>query len=162
RQAAETCSMVEFMNSFEQLAAMSGDGLWADRAEEVAFNSLPAAFTADYRALHYLTAPNSVQLDRASKAPDLNNSDEMTSYSPGEVYRCCQHNHAMGWPYYAERMWMATGDNGVAAVLYGECEARARVGQGGDEVTLREQTGYPFDQMVSVGVSIEKPTAFAM
>ena len=69
RQAAETCSMVEFMHSDEMLAGITGDPVWLDRAEDVAFNSLPAAMTPDLKGLHYLTAPNQVQLDRANKAP---------------------------------------------------------------------------------------------
>ena len=32
----------------------------------------------------------------------------MFSYSPFEVYRCCQHNVSHGWPYYAEELWLAT------------------------------------------------------
>lgn len=161
RQAAETCSMVEFMNSFEQLLRFTGDGLYADRCEEVAFNSLPAAFTPDYKALHYLTAPNMVQLDKESKAPGLANSGTMISYDPGEVYRCCQHNHAMGWPYYAEHLWMATADNGLAAVLYSACEVKARVGDGAG-VTLIEETGYPFDEAVHITVRTAKPVKFPL
>ena len=32
----------------------------------------------------------------------------MFSYSPFAVYRCCQHNVALGWPYFAEELWLAT------------------------------------------------------
>jgi hypothetical protein len=161
RQAAETCSMVEFMNSFEQMLGITGEGVWADRCEEVAFNSLPAAFAADYRGLHYLTAPNMVQLDRGSKAPGLQNGGTMVSYDPGEAYRCCQHNHGMGWPYFAEHLWMATGDGGLAAVMYSECEVRAKVGDGA-EVTLTEDTAYPFDERVVVRVKTERPVRFPL
>ena len=55
RQGFETCSIVEFMHSFEMLTQISGNPLWADRCEEIAFNSLPAALTPDLKALHYLT-----------------------------------------------------------------------------------------------------------
>ena len=47
RQAVETCGMVEMMLSTETLTWITGDLLWADRCEDVAFNSLPAALTAD-------------------------------------------------------------------------------------------------------------------
>src|SRR5436190_18138229 len=40
RQGAETCSMVEFMHSFEMLTKITGDPKWSDRFEEVAYNSL--------------------------------------------------------------------------------------------------------------------------
>src|SRR5262249_35973386 len=46
RQAIETCGMVEEMLSDELLIAMTGNPAWAERCENVAFNSLPAAFTA--------------------------------------------------------------------------------------------------------------------
>ena len=62
RQGFETCSWVEFMHSFEMLAKIGGNPLWADRCEEVAFNSLPAAMLADQKGLHYLTGANMVQL----------------------------------------------------------------------------------------------------
>ena len=48
-QAIETCGMVEMMLSHETLVGITGDLLWADRCEDVAFNSLPAALTADFR-----------------------------------------------------------------------------------------------------------------
>jgi len=40
-----------------------------------------------------------VQLDKANKAPGIENSGTMLSYSPFQVYRCCQHNISHGWPY---------------------------------------------------------------
>jgi len=67
RQGFETCGIVEFMHSFEMLTKISGNPLWADRCEELAFNSLPAALTPDLKALHYLTCPNQVQLDKTTK-----------------------------------------------------------------------------------------------
>ena len=42
----------------EMLPKISGNPLWADRCEDVAFNSLPAALTPDLKALHYLTGAN--------------------------------------------------------------------------------------------------------
>jgi len=39
---------------------MTGDPFWGDHAEEVAFNTYPAALMPDMRALRYLTAPDMV------------------------------------------------------------------------------------------------------
>lgn len=160
RQAAETCSMVEFMHSFEILVRITGDPLWADRCEEVAFNSLPAAMTADLKGLHYLTAPNMVQLDRRNKSPLLQNRGDMLSYNPWQ-YRCCQHNVAFGWPYFVEHLWMATQGHGLAAVLYAPCQVRAKVGDG-VEVRIEERTEYPFDEVVEFSLSLPKPTRFPL
>lgn len=161
RQAAETCSMVELMHSYEYLLGITGDVDLADRCEDVAFNSLPASMTPDLKALHYLTAPNMVQLDRKTKAPGLQNGGCMLAFSPHR-YRCCQHNVAMGWPYYAEHLWMATPDGGLAVVFYCENEVSAKVGADGREVRIVEKTDYPFDETVRFDVSIGKPTRFPL
>jgi len=160
RQAAETCSMVEFMHSDEMLLAITGNPIWADRAEEIALNSLPAAMTPDLKALHYLTAPNMVQLDRTSKAPMLENGGDMLSYNPWD-YRCCQHNVAIGWPYYAEHLWMATRQNGLAAVSYAPSNVTAKVGEG-TEIRVSETTDYPFSEFVEFKISAPKPVAFPL
>lgn len=160
RQAAETCSMVEFMHSDEILLKVTGNPLWADRCEEIAFNSLPAAMTSDLKGLHYLTAPNIVQLDRTGKAPLFDNGGDMLSYNPWE-YRCCQHNVAFGLPYYAEHLWMATQNNGLAAVLYAPSSVTAKVGSG-TEVRIVEKTDYPFGDEVEFEISTPKPEAFPL
>jgi len=151
RQGAETCSMVEFMHSDEMLLKITGNPIWADRCEEVAFNSLPAAMTPDLKGLHYLTAPNMVQLDKTGKGTMFDNDGDMLSYSPWQ-YRCCQHNVAFGWPYFSEHLWMATPGNGIAAVLYSASTVTAKVGDG-TEVRISETTEYPFSGIVEFKVS---------
>jgi len=161
RQGFETCGIVEFMHSFEMLTKISGNPLWADRCEEIAFNSLPAALTPDLKGLHYLTCPNQVQLDKNNKAPAIDNSGTMFSYSPWEVYRCCQHNVAHGWPYYAEELWLATADHGLCASLYAASEVTARVGEGA-EVRISEDTDYPFGEMITFRISAAHPAKFPL
>jgi len=160
RQAVETCGMVEMMLSHEILLTISGDVKWADRCEDVAFNSLPAAFTADLKALHYLTSPNMILCDKASKSPGLQNGGPMLLFNP-HIHRCCQHNTGHGWPYYAEHLWLATPGNGLAAVLYAPCKVTAKVG---DEtvVTIIEKTRYPFGESIEFTVKTSKPVKFPL
>lgn len=160
RQAAETCSMVEFMHSFEMLTKITGNTRWADRCEEVAFNSLPAATMDNLKGLHYLTAPNMVQLDRKNKSPGIQNGGCMLAYSPHR-YRCCQHNHAHGWPYFAEELWLATSDDGLCASPYSASEVTAKVGDG-TEVTVTEDTDYPFDDTVRLTLEAPKSVNFPL
>ncbi len=163
RQAAETCSMVEFTHSFQMLTELTGDPQWADRCEDVAFNSLPAALTADMRGLHYLTAANDVALTTADKNPGIQNGGNMYAYTPdGNPNRCCQHNHSHGWPYYAENLYLATQDNGLAAVLYAPSSVTAKVGAAGSEVTIDQTTAYPFNGTINFKISAESPAAFPM
>ncbi len=160
RQAIETCASVEFMLSCEMLLKITGDLKWADRCEDVAFNTFPPSMTADLKGLHYLTSPNVCQLDHENKAPGIQNGGEMLSYNP-HSYRCCQHNVAHGWPYFAEHLWMATPDNGLAALFYAASEVTAKVGEG-SEVTIRAQTRYPFDDTIRFTIDTDKPVQFPL
>jgi hypothetical protein len=161
RQGFETCGIVEFMHSFEMLLKISGNPVWADRCEELAFNSLPAAMTPDLKGLHYLTCANQVQLDAGNKSPAIENRGNMFAYSPGEVYRCCQHNVSHGWPYYAEELWLATPDHGLCASLYCASEVSAKVGSG-SVVQISESTDYPFGDIVNLHLSTEAPVKFPL
>lgn len=161
RQAAETCSIVEFMLSNQHLVSITGDPKYADRCEDAAFNSLPASQTPDLKALHYLTAPNMVQLDEGNKAPGLQNAGCMLAYSPGAMYRCCQHNVSHGWPYFSERLWMATRDNGLAAVFYAASSVEAKVGKGA-VVKITVNTDYPFRDTIGLAIALDKPERFPL
>jgi len=161
RQGFETCGIVEFMHSFEMLTKISGNPLWADRCEYIAFNSLPAALTPDLKGLHYLTCPNQVQLDKGNKAPEIQNKGTMFSYSSIGRYRCCLHNVSHGWPYYAEELWLATGDRGLCASLYAASEVTARVDSGAT-VKIVEETDYPFSDTVTLKLSTARAVKFPL
>jgi hypothetical protein len=159
RQGAETCSMVEFMHSDEELLKITGLPAHADRCEEIAFNSLPAAMTPDLRGLHYLTAPNLISCDSSSEH-DFQNEGTLVSYDPWS-YRCCQHNVAFGWPYFAEHLWLATADNGLAAALYAPSEVKAKVADGA-EVEISEDTDYPFGDLIGLTIWAEAAVRFPL
>jgi hypothetical protein len=161
RQGFELCGIVEFMRSFEIMTRISGNPAWADRCEEIAINSLPAALTPDMKAIHYLTGANMVQLDRGNKAPGIENSGTQLSYSPAGIYHCCQHNHAMGWPHYAEELWLATADKGLCASLYAASDVDAKVGNGAT-IHIAEETDYPFGDTIRLKVSAAKPVGFPL
>jgi hypothetical protein len=150
-QAAETCSFVEQIGSNLCLSEITGDPVWAANTEDVAFNSMPAAFMPDYRALRYLTAPNQATSDATNHAPGIANKGPFFLMNPFSS-RCCQHNHSSGWINYVEHAWMATNDDGLAAVLYASGELKARAGATGGAVTLATDTKYPFEEDVRITV----------
>ncbi len=160
RQAVETCGIVEFMLSCEMLLKITGETKWADKCEDAAFNMFPASMTADLKALHYLTAPNMILCDQKNKSPGIQNKGAMFAFNP-HSHRCCQHNVSHGWPYYAEHLWLATPDNGLAAVLYAPCEVTAKVGNG-SEVTIKEETHYPFEEKIKLTVTTAKQVQFPL
>ena len=161
RQGAETCAVVEQMASDEIMMGITGDPSWADHCEDVAFNTLPAALTSDMRALRYITSPNMAISDGKNHAPSIdNNLRGMLSMSPFSS-RCCQHNHGMGWPYFAEHLVMATTDNGLAAMLYAANETTALVADS-QRVRLVVETNYPFEEEVRLTLHTEEPVTFPL
>ncbi|MDR1141234.1 MAG: glycoside hydrolase family 127 protein [Planctomycetaceae bacterium] len=160
RQGVETCGMVEQMSSDLLLVRITGDPSWADNCEDVAFNTYPAAFMPDFRALRYITSPNQVISDSKNHSPGIQNAGPFMMMNPFSC-RCCQHNHAHGWPYYAEHLWLATPDNGLAAVLYNACTVNAKVADG-TEVSITETTNYPFEEQVQLKITVPKSIEFPL
>jgi len=66
-----------------------------------------------------------------------------------------------GWPKFVESMWMATNDNGLALVAYGPSVVKALVGKG-SEVTIIEETDYPFSGSVTLEIETAKPVKFPL
>ncbi|WNO70675.1 RICIN domain-containing protein [Streptomyces sp. AM8-1-1] len=163
RQGFETCGIVEFMASHELLTRITGDPVWADRCEDLAFNLLPASLDPQGTGVHYITSANSVDLDNARKTQgQFQNGFAMQSFQPGiDQYRCCPHNYGMGWPYFAEELWLATPDKGLAAAMYAPCEVRAVVADG-TTVTVAETTDYPFGETVTLTLSVPERVSFPL
>ncbi|MEO5681643.1 MAG: beta-L-arabinofuranosidase domain-containing protein [Chitinophagaceae bacterium] len=158
RQAVETCGMVEQMTSDQMLLRFTGDTKWADNCEDIAFNTFPAAFMPDYKSLRYLTAPNMAVSDAKNHAPGIDNNGPFLMMNPFSS-RCCQHNHAAGWVYYAENAWMATPDNGLAVQFYTDGTITAKTGDG-SEVSIIEKTQYPFEEEVNFSVVVPNQVNF--
>ncbi len=159
-QAAETCSMVEQILSNSILTGITGDPKWAANTEDVAFNTMPAAFTEDYKALRYLTAPNMGVSDAKNHAPGIANGGPFMLMNPFSS-RCCQHNHTSGWVNYLEGSWMATPDNGLVALLYSQGTVKAKVGDG-TEVSVVSTTKYPFEDRAALRIGAAKAVAFPL
>ncbi|NDV60115.1 beta-L-arabinofuranosidase domain-containing protein [Bacteroides sp. 519] len=158
RQGTETCGFVEQMASDEMLLRYTGDPLWAEHCENIAFNSYPAAVMPDFKSLRYITCPNHVMSDSKNHKPGIDNAGPFLSMNPFSS-RCCQHNHAQGWPYYIENLILATADNGVAAAIYGACKAQVKVADG-TEITVHVDTQYPFEEQIRFRVETDKAVTF--
>jgi hypothetical protein len=91
----------------------------------------------------------------------IENDGDMLSYNPYQ-YRCCQHNVAFAWPYFAEHLFMATPGDGLAAVLYAPSTVRAKVGTGGQQIEIEEQTNYPFSDEISFQLRTNQDVQFPL
>ena len=157
-QGTELCSVVEYMFSLEELYAIFGDNKLADRLELLTYNALPGGTTPDMWAHQYDQQSNQV-LVSAAKRDWSSNDDYSNIYGLMPNFGCCLANMHQGWPKFVESMWMATNDNGLALVAYGPSVVKAKVGRG-DEVTINEETEYPFKGSVKLTITSEKTVRF--
>jgi len=157
-RGTELCSVVEYMFSLEELYEILGDTRLADRLEILTYNALPGTTTPDIWAHQYDQQSNQV-LVSGVKRDWSTNGDYSNIYGFSPNFGCCLANMHQGWPKFVESMWMATNDNGLALVSYGPSVVKAIVGKG-KEVTVTEDTDYPFKGSVKLTISTEKAIRF--
>jgi hypothetical protein len=159
-QGTELCAVVELMYSLEKLFEVFGDPQFADRLELLAYNSLPGTITPDMWAHQYDQQSNQVLVTN-EKRDWSTNGDQSNIYGLMPNFACCLANMHQGWPKFAEHMWMATNDNGLAVVAWGPATVTALVGKG-QEVTLDVATDYPFDGKIVITVVTDKSVKFPL
>ncbi len=156
----ETCAVVEYLHSLETLLPITGRVDHADRIERVAYNALPAALSPHFAGRHYYQSPNEIACSRGYRSFSTPYADAtMVGLRTG--YPCCTANLHQGWPKLVAHLWMATLDGGLAALVYGPCAVRARVGPG-VEVRFTEETTYPFEETVRLVYDGPAETTFPL
>jgi len=159
-QGTELCAVVEGMFSIENLLAILGDAALGDRLEKMAYNPLPGTFSADMWAHQYDQQPNQV-LCTLHQRDWTDNGPESNLFGLEPNYGCCTSNFHQGWPKFVANLWMATPDDGLAAVAYGPSEVHATV-RGGVRASIIEDTEYPFRDTIRLRVNLEKNAAFPL
>jgi len=149
---AELCLVVEYLFSLSQLFAVTGDAMYGDLIEEVAYNALPATFTGDMCAHQYVQQVNQVEVSRKSR--DWYDAyDEANLYGLAPNYGCCAANMHQGWPKLINSLFFVSGDT-VTAGVYAPCRAAIEIH--GTRVVIAEETEYPFrDSVVFTVESID-------
>jgi len=157
-RGTELCAVVEYMYSLGELYAIFGDNGLADRLELLTFNALPGTTTPDMWAHQYDQQSNQVLVDGEERAWSTNGKYS-NIYGLMPNFACCLANMHQGWPKFTESLWMATNDNGLIAVAYSPCVVRAKAGKG-HEVTIHEETNYPFSGSVKFRIKLKEPARF--
>ncbi len=158
-QGSELCSAVEMMFSLESILEISGDVRYADQLEKIAFNVLPSQITENFMARQYFQQSNQVMATRHIRNFDVNHSGTDLCYGLLSGYPCCTANMHQGWPKFAQNLWYATADSGVAALLYAPSEVKIYVA-GQIPVTVKEVTNYPFEEAVTFSISAPQKVSF--
>ncbi|MGD0896580.1 MAG: beta-L-arabinofuranosidase domain-containing protein [Thermoguttaceae bacterium] len=158
--ATELCCVAEYAYSMEALFEALGDLSLADRLESLIYNSVPGSMTGDLWGHQYDTQANQVLVTAVKRHFD--NDANGILYGPLPMWQCCLCNMNQSWPRFVKSMWMASHDNGLVAAAYGPCEVTARVGAEGREVTVVEDTEYPFDGAIRLNLQLRDPTEFPL
>ncbi|HTE27531.1 beta-L-arabinofuranosidase domain-containing protein [Flavitalea sp.] len=156
-QGSELCSAVEMMFSLETALQITGDITYADQLEKIAFNALPAQTSDDYMGRQYFQQANQVMISRHTRNFDVNHSGTDLCYGLLSGYPCCTSNMHQGWPKFVQNLWYTTADHGVAALVFAPSVLTTVVGKG-TEVSIKEETGYPFRDNIKFTINLPKKT----
>jgi hypothetical protein len=182
-RGVELCAIVETVYSLNVMLRVQGDVAFADRAERIMYNALPAALTADMWSHNYLSMINQVTAveDTGSRIYGESTTNG-TIYGLGDpktgVTPCCTANHNQAWPKWVLASVHASGGGSggnssssasaaVVVSLFAPVNASmpARVGGGTAKgsfegaVTVEVITDYPFADTVQVVVTNRAPLA---
>lgn len=156
----ELCAVVESMYSIETLLDMGdfGNDL-PDILEKLAYNALPATFSADMLRHQYLQQTN--QIACTDKGHHwYNNGMGHGIFRTEPDYMCCSANQHQGWPKFVSSLWYATSDEGLWAMSYAPCTVSHAV----DKTPVRLTVGgsYPFGENVDITISAHKSVEFPL
>ena len=158
-QGTELCTVVETMFSLEVALAITGDVALGDRLERIAFNALPGALTDDMWAHQYNQQPNQVECS-LHRQPWTTDGPESNLFGLEPNFRCCTANFHQGWPKFTNSLWMATVEQGLAAMSYAPCTVTTVVRA--VPVIVEQVSDYPFRQAVSITLRPHRAVAFPL
>lgn len=159
-QGTELCAVNEYLFSLEVLASILGDAALGDRMEKITFNALPATFAPDMWSHQYDQQANQIHCGVFDDRIYTNNNADANVFGLEPNFGCCTANMHQGWPKFTAHLWMASADDGLAAVAYAPCEVRTRVG--GVDVGVKVETEYPFEEKIRIIVRTEKASRFPL
>ena len=153
-RCTETCNVPASIWNYLFLLGITGQGPFADKIERAFFNAGPATATRDFQNHVYFQSPNRM----ADKSlPRHGQCTYQRSHGP----LCCTAATNRFLPLYVTHLWMATQDNGLAAVHYGPCCVSALVGNG-VPVKIVCRTDYPFRDTIEMAVNPTREVAFPL
>ena len=159
-QGTETCAVVEYLFSLETAFSALGDPALGDRLERIAYNALPAPFSDDMWAHQYDQQANQVVCKVSKEHVYATNGPDANLFGLEPNYGCCTANLHQGWPKFTEHLWMKGGtpDEGLSAVAYAPCSLSTPIKEA--KVAVVVDTQYPFEDTITIRVTVDKPVAF--
>ncbi len=159
-QGAELCGVVEAMYSYEQNFAITGNPVWLDRLETLAFNALPAALSPDMWAHQYDQMVNQIACVRFGGKPIFGtNGADAHLFGLEPNYGCCTANMGQGFPKFALTAYMK-GERSV--LVASPVPATLNTEIENVPVTVTTDGSYPFGRTARITVSTAQPVDFSL
>lgn len=149
-QGSELCSVVEYMFSLQLLLEATGDPIFADILERVAYNALPATITEDFKGHQYDQQANQVLISTARR-DWYNNDPDSNLFGFEPNFGCCLANMHQGWPKIVKTAFYTEG-NVIVTGVYMPISATLDVNN--TKVGIQEITDYPFREKISFKLSL--------
>lgn len=156
-RSTETCTLAAELWRRIMLFSLTGEGSDADKTERLFFNAGAGTVTRDFSRHVYFQQPNRVTKD--SFICSWGNKSNCT-FQQKHYPLCCTAGINRIVPTYIQYLWMATPDDGLAAVLYAPNNMTTEVR--GTAVSIQSKTDYPFNETISMTIMPKKPTAFPL
>ncbi|EGD77577.1 hypothetical protein PTSG_08674 [Salpingoeca rosetta] len=154
-RGTELCAVVESMFSYNTMFSVHGDVLFADRAERIAYNALPATWASpaggDMWNHQYLQALNEINAAVNDVHVWTHDGPDAETYGLAPNYGCCTANFNQGWSKFAHMIVFTTQDGGIAIGAYAPLKAAL---PGGGEMDII--TDYPFGDTVTINVTAHR------
>jgi len=159
-RGTELCSVVELMYTCEWLYAVTGDPIWAERLEKVAFNAMSATFTDDMWGHQYDQMVNQMAcIEFPGRSHFRTNGGESHLFGLEPNYGCCTANMHQGWPKLALHAIQKTEKGFAVAHLL---PVRLETQVSGSPVTIRVESAYPFRMQADVTVDAAAAASFEL
>jgi uncharacterized protein len=159
-ESHETCDISDYTWSVGYLLMATGRADYADKIERACFNAAPGAVSADFTSLQYFSCPNQVIAAHNTNHNIYFRGDRTMAFATAHIAACCSGNVNRVMPNFASRLWMRDADNGLVAALYAPSKVTYRVGRDRREVTITENTRYPFSTSIEFAMNMEHDTHF--
>jgi uncharacterized protein len=158
-RGSETCDVAGYVWSQACLLAVTGEGRMADRLERAFFNAGPATVSRDFKTHVYFQSPNRF----ANLSPDFPHGPMAGggAYQRKHSPLCCTAALNRIVPWFVMHMWMATYDNGLAAVCYSPCKVTALAADR-VPVVITCRTDYPFNDTIEISVQPAQEAVFPL
>ncbi|MBQ8383114.1 MAG: glycoside hydrolase family 127 protein [Clostridia bacterium] len=159
-QGTELCGVVEAMYSYEQIFLLTGNAVWLDRLEKLAYNALPATISPDMWTHQYDQMVNQMACVRFMGKPIFGtNSVEAHLFGLEPNFGCCTANFNQGWPKLAWHTFLK-GENAILSAVLAPATVKTEMNGVAVEVSL--DTLYPFRNRGTYTVKTAAPVRFAL